>query len=133
MQALWGHLAPAPRVLRGGSWINNPDNLRSANRNRNTPDNRNNNIGFRVLCRPHHSQPGSGALCRGGPSGPTGPVGLRQCLSSTGDGPRRASGKMAQVGPVRRDDLGHISKRAAPPVLKAWSHPAAVQSPIPDD
>jgi hypothetical protein len=37
--------APAPeqpqssRVLRGGSWNNNPQNLRSANRNRNQPDN----------------------------------------------------------------------------------------------
>ncbi|MBO0756737.1 MAG: SUMF1/EgtB/PvdO family nonheme iron enzyme, partial [Bradyrhizobiaceae bacterium] len=37
------------RILRGGSWNNNnPDNLRSANRNRNQPDNRNNNISFRV-------------------------------------------------------------------------------------
>jgi formylglycine-generating enzyme required for sulfatase activity len=38
----------APRVLRGGSWNNNPDNCRSANRNRNGADNRNNNVGFRV-------------------------------------------------------------------------------------
>ena len=37
------------RVLRGGSWNNNPDNCRAANRNRNTPDNRNNNNGFRVV------------------------------------------------------------------------------------
>jgi len=36
------------RVLRGGSWINNGRNLRSANRNANTPDNRNNNIGLRL-------------------------------------------------------------------------------------
>ncbi len=36
------------RVLRGGSWINNGRNLRSAYRNANTPDNRNNNIGFRL-------------------------------------------------------------------------------------
>jgi hypothetical protein len=36
------------RVLRGGSWINNGRNARSANRNRNEPDNRNNNIGFRL-------------------------------------------------------------------------------------
>jgi formylglycine-generating enzyme required for sulfatase activity len=40
--------APCRRVVRGGSWNNNPDNLRSANRNRNTTDNRNNNLGFRV-------------------------------------------------------------------------------------
>ncbi|MBN8515425.1 MAG: SUMF1/EgtB/PvdO family nonheme iron enzyme [Candidatus Accumulibacter sp.] len=41
------------RVLRGGSWNNNPRNCRAANRNNNTPDNRNNNIGFRV-CRGAH-------------------------------------------------------------------------------
>ncbi len=34
-------------VIRGGSWNNEPDNVRSANRNRNTPTNRNDNIGFR--------------------------------------------------------------------------------------
>ncbi|HUW33692.1 MAG TPA: hypothetical protein VM223_18950 [Planctomycetota bacterium] len=34
--------------MRGGSWNNNPRNCRSANRNRNTPDNRNNNNGFRL-------------------------------------------------------------------------------------
>jgi len=36
------------RVIRGGSWNNTGTNLRSANRNNNTPSNRNNNIGFRV-------------------------------------------------------------------------------------
>jgi len=35
---------------RGGSWNDNPRNCRSAYRNYNTPDNRNNNIGFRVVC-----------------------------------------------------------------------------------
>jgi RNA-directed DNA polymerase len=40
--------APCRRVVRGGSWNNNPQNLRSANRNRNTTDNRNNNLGFRA-------------------------------------------------------------------------------------
>jgi hypothetical protein len=38
--------------LRGGSWNNKQDNLRSANRNRNKPDNRNNNIGFRLAHYP---------------------------------------------------------------------------------
>jgi Sulfatase-modifying factor enzyme 1 len=44
--------APCRRVLRGGSWNNKPENLRSANRNRNNTDNRNNNIGFRVASTP---------------------------------------------------------------------------------
>ena len=39
---------PLARGARGGSWNNNPRNLRSANRNRNTTGNRNNNNGFRV-------------------------------------------------------------------------------------
>ncbi len=36
------------RGLRGGSWNNNENNLRSSIRNNNNPDNENNNIGFRV-------------------------------------------------------------------------------------
>jgi RNA-directed DNA polymerase len=48
---LWEPDGPPVGVLRGGSWNVFPNNLRSANRNRNTPDNRNNNIGFR-LARP---------------------------------------------------------------------------------
>jgi hypothetical protein len=35
-------------VNRGGSWNNTAANCRSANRNRNTPENRNNNLGFRI-------------------------------------------------------------------------------------
>lgn len=41
------------RVNRGGSWNNNADNCRAANRNNNTPDNRNNNLGFRLLSTRH--------------------------------------------------------------------------------
>ncbi|GAB6042052.1 SUMF1/EgtB/PvdO family nonheme iron enzyme [Endothiovibrio diazotrophicus] len=44
------------RVLRGGSWANHGRNLRSAQRNGNPPDNRNDNIGFRL----------AGALWAGG-------------------------------------------------------------------
>jgi retron-type reverse transcriptase len=43
---------PVGRVLRGGSWNNNPRNARAANRNNNTPENRNNNIGFRLASTP---------------------------------------------------------------------------------
>lgn len=35
-------------VLRGGSWNNNDNNCRAANRNRNERNNRNNNNGFRL-------------------------------------------------------------------------------------
>jgi hypothetical protein len=37
------------RVVRGGSWNNNERNARSSYRNRNNPNNFNNNIGFRVV------------------------------------------------------------------------------------
>ena len=40
------------RVIRGGSWNNNARICRSANRNRNNPENSNNNIGFRVATAP---------------------------------------------------------------------------------
>ena len=38
------------RVIRGGSWNNNAQNCRSANRNNNNPSNNNNNNGFRLCC-----------------------------------------------------------------------------------
>ncbi|MBN1902233.1 SUMF1/EgtB/PvdO family nonheme iron enzyme [Candidatus Sumerlaeota bacterium] len=37
------------RTLRGGAFNNESDNCRSACRNDNHPDNRNHNIGFRVV------------------------------------------------------------------------------------
>jgi hypothetical protein len=44
--------------MRGGSWNNSASNLRSANRNNNTPDNRNDNNGFRLARSPVHSSNG---------------------------------------------------------------------------
>ncbi len=41
------------RVIRGGSWNNNPRNVRAANRNHNAPDNRDNNLGFRLVSTRH--------------------------------------------------------------------------------
>jgi formylglycine-generating enzyme required for sulfatase activity len=38
------------KCLRGGSWYNNPNGCRSANRYRNFPVDGNSNIGFRVAC-----------------------------------------------------------------------------------
>jgi hypothetical protein len=46
----------ANRVIRGGSWINNARNCRCAYRNRNEPENRNNNLGFR--CARAHDRDG---------------------------------------------------------------------------
>ena len=37
------------RVVRGGAFNNNQNNARCAYRNNNHPDNRNDNIGFRVV------------------------------------------------------------------------------------
>jgi len=44
-KVLWKELA---RVVRGGCWYNNARRCRSANRGRNAPGNRNNNIGLRI-------------------------------------------------------------------------------------
>jgi hypothetical protein len=57
----WGSLETNRRVVRGGSWNNNQDNARAAYRNNNTPDNRNNNLGFRVVCSSHIVRPPSKA------------------------------------------------------------------------
>lgn len=40
--------------MRGGSWNNNRNNARCAYRNRNVPDNFNNNIGFRLVSHESH-------------------------------------------------------------------------------
>ncbi|MEW6290943.1 MAG: SUMF1/EgtB/PvdO family nonheme iron enzyme [Thermodesulfobacteriota bacterium] len=52
------------RVVRGGSWNNKPRNVRSAVRNRNTTDNRNNNLGFRLVqsTRTAKAMPGAGSF-----------------------------------------------------------------------
>jgi hypothetical protein len=50
------------RVICGGSWNNNARNCRVPNRNNDTPDNRNNNIGFRSVLPP--AQPRKAGLTR---------------------------------------------------------------------
>ena len=44
----WANGKGSNRVNRGGSWNNTPANARVANRNNWQPDNRNNNLGFRL-------------------------------------------------------------------------------------
>jgi formylglycine-generating enzyme required for sulfatase activity len=46
--SVWRGGDTSSRVLRGGSWGNYPLSLRSANRDRSPPDNRNDRVGFRV-------------------------------------------------------------------------------------
>ncbi|MFH0995525.1 MAG: SUMF1/EgtB/PvdO family nonheme iron enzyme [Pseudomonadota bacterium] len=48
--------------MRGGSWNNNRRNARCANRNRNVPDNFNNNIGFRVVSHDNIQKAGKSCL-----------------------------------------------------------------------
>jgi len=81
------------RVLRGGSWLNNGRNLRSANRNANAPDNRNHNIGVRL----------AGALWAGGSINQR-PVLFRRLSTAGGQspGPRRVSRPQAESLPVGR-------------------------------
>ncbi len=54
------------RVLRGGSWINNGRNCRSAYRNMNDPGNRNDNAGLRLV----RAQQGQKAFLTRSPSRP---------------------------------------------------------------
>jgi hypothetical protein len=52
---LAGQAENVVRVLRGGAFNNNDRNVRCAIRNNNHPNNRNNNIGFRVVVASHAS------------------------------------------------------------------------------
>ena len=94
-----GYPVNEPRVLRGGAWNNNSDNARAGYRNNNNPDNRNNHIGFRVVCSSHiRFRPGR----------------CRRVLLVTADGVRRrAVGWMARDYPGRASadwDAGRIHK-----------------------
>jgi retron-type reverse transcriptase len=59
---------------RGGSWNNNPRNCRSAYRNRNEPDNHNNNLGFRLARTPLIAGAGAFTDVSGVPKGRPGPA-----------------------------------------------------------
>lgn len=75
---------------RGGSWNNNPANVRAANRNNNSPDNRNNNLGFRLLSTNHRQ------------TGPVhGPALRAQGLSKPSSRAGLSPGRRARVPGVR--------------------------------
>ncbi len=52
------------RVPRGGAYWNEPRNLRSANRNDDRPENRNDDIGFRCVRGPRRQHAASLVACR---------------------------------------------------------------------
>ena len=87
------------RVLRGGSWINNGRNLRSAYRNHDTPDNRNHNIGLRL----------AGASPTAGGSTSQCPSPLRPPLvGGQTPGPRRGSRPGVEPLPLGRLSLARL-------------------------
>jgi formylglycine-generating enzyme required for sulfatase activity len=53
-----------PETLRGGAWNNNRRNARVSYRNRNHPENFNNNIGVRVVVAPDFPLTGNAAALR---------------------------------------------------------------------
>ncbi len=79
------------RVKRGGSWNNDARNCRVANRNNNSPENTNNNNGFRVALAPQLS-------------GNVGRHRLNRAVSRTGPG----------LDPVRPMSLSHAIPGEAP-------------------
>ena len=48
----WACIEGLSRVVRGGSWLNDPDICRVAYRNRSPPDNRDFTVGFRLVFVP---------------------------------------------------------------------------------
>jgi hypothetical protein len=46
------HHKGSNRVIRGGNWNNEARNCRVSNRNNNSPEDRNNHIGFRLVLSP---------------------------------------------------------------------------------
>ncbi|MCF1182037.1 SUMF1/EgtB/PvdO family nonheme iron enzyme [Marichromatium gracile] len=91
-------------MIRGGSWNNNARNCRSAYRNRNEPDNRNNNLGFR--CARAHD--------RGGGLGPE-QTGLRGSASTSVD-----------AMPQPNDPRCAGSRRSRPAKARRWVDPISI-------
>ena len=122
-------------VVRGGSWNNTEINARCAYRNRNQPDNRNDNLGFRVLLRAAHVLPplllahSSGCVRRmGRRAGTSVPAAFRQCgpsrmigFDQRGEGRRTAPGRSGPRACHRaRRHRGHRLRRAH---IKARARP----------
>ena len=91
------------RVVRGGSWNNNARNVRAAYRNTNDPDNRNNDLGFR-LARAH--------LPAGWPVAD--PAGIQPVIPGVARASRGPGGSENRKGTGAR--VGRRSRGERPPV-----------------
>ncbi len=79
-----GPPAGAARVIRGGSWFNEPEALRPANRHRHPPDSRQTNLGLRLVWEPPATAAGAAVIERRRDSSV--PYGYR-VAPATGQGP----------------------------------------------
>ena len=86
-------------MVRGGSWNNNRENARCAYRNNNHPGNRNNNLGFRVLCVSHIEQSFASAARYSGAG--EAPQGAPETSCDHGCAAEAKDLWMAQASPVR--------------------------------
>jgi Sulfatase-modifying factor enzyme 1 len=101
--------ATARRVVRGGSWNNAQDHVRASYRNDNAPDNRNNNVGLRVVRSSHiliplMAQPGGCLrirLLRACSPAWLARAGLPVLAADYGWRPEAKAIKMAQMSPAR--------------------------------
>ena len=85
-------------MLRGGSWNNNSSNLRASNRNDNEPENRNNNIGFRLSRDVERSREGGFAAGAAGTKVAAGVrFHFRIAFPTTAEGRRASNMKAAPV------------------------------------
>ena len=113
----------AQRIIRGGSWFNEPEALRSANRHRHEPDSRQTNLGLRLVWEPAVG-PELAALQRK-PSGAV-PDGFR-AMSPANTGPWHVpvAGHVPVVAGehprllFRRSDLQALRAKAATPEGRA--------------
>ena len=104
-----GETTGSNRVKRGGSWNNNAQNCRAANRNNNDPGNRNNNLGFRPTSSRHSG-------CSGAPR----PEGSRLRTRPLCQGPDHAlqacaGSSVPTMSRTKMDPVGRVGLDSKPP------------------
>jgi len=107
---------PSSRVLRGGSFNNQAVNVRSANRNRNAPTNRNNNVGFR---------PASTLPCQHPQALPCG-----ACQGATSRPPPRVAPSPDDTAEGSAGPAGLVGRKARRPRRACSYHGVGPQAPV---